>query len=75
LAKTPFPVTTNHEESIILFFDNLNEKNKRYYSAVEAKKLGHGGIVYIAQLFGITEKTVRKGIKELGKKTLERTGS
>ncbi len=53
---------------MILFIDNLDEKNKRYYAAVEAEKLGHGGIVYIAQLFGITEKTVRKGIKELGKK-------
>jgi hypothetical protein len=60
--------TPDHEESMILFFDNLDEKNKRYYAAVEAEKLGHGGIVYIAQLFGITEKTVRKGIKELGKK-------
>ncbi|MGK0426433.1 MAG: putative transcriptional regulator [Ulvibacter sp.] len=60
--------TPDHEESMILFFDNLDEKNRRYYAAVEAEKLGHGGIVYIAQLFGITEKTVRKGIKELSKK-------
>lgn len=62
------PYTPDHEESMILFFDNLDEKNKRYYAAVEAEKLGHGGIVYVAELFGITEKTVRKGIKELGKK-------
>lgn len=68
LGKNAMSYTPDHEESMILFFDNLDEKNKRYYAAVEAEKLGHGGIVYIAQLFGITEKTVRKGIKELGKK-------
>jgi hypothetical protein len=68
LGKNTMSYTPDHEESMILFFDNLDEKNKRYYAAVEAEKLGHGGIVYIAQLFGITEKTVRKGIKELGKK-------
>ena len=68
LGKNAMPYTADHEESMILFFDNLDEKNKRYYAAVEAEKLGHGGIVYIVQLFGITEKTVRKGVEELGKK-------
>lgn len=68
LGKNTMSYTPVHEESMILFFDNLDEKNKRYYAAVEAEKLGHGGIVYISQLFGISEKTVRKGIKELGKK-------
>lgn len=68
LVKNAMSYTADHEESMILFFDNLDEKNKRYYAAVEAEKLGHGGIVYIAQLFEISEKTIRKGIKELSKK-------
>ena len=38
----------------------------------QAKKLGHGGIVYIATLFDCDEKTIRKGMKELvNKESLE----
>jgi len=46
----------------------------------QAKKLGHGGIVYIATLFDCDEKTIRKGIKELANKeslvqaTIRRSG-
>ena len=35
-----------------LYF-SLPEKDQRYYSAVEAMKLGHGGVNYIADLFGL----------------------
>lgn len=29
------------------FYDNLSEKDRRHYSAIEALKLGRGGIKYI----------------------------
>ena len=48
--------------------DSLSEKDRRRYAAIEAKKLGHGGIVYIATLFSCDEKTIRKGLKELANK-------
>ena len=47
------------------FFDSLSERDRRRYAAVEATKLGHGGQEYIAQLFGIDPKTVRRGAEEL----------
>jgi hypothetical protein len=32
---------------------------------VEAIKLGHGGILYLAQLFDCSERTIRRGLDEL----------
>jgi hypothetical protein len=57
------------EEFMICFYENLSEKDRRHYAAVEAKKLGHGGIEYIAQLFGLSVKTISRGLEELSKKS------
>lgn len=32
-------------------FHSLNEKDQRRYAAVEADRLGHGGVAYISRLF------------------------
>ena len=32
---------------------------------MEVEKLGHGGLEYIAQLFGCDPKTIRRGMAEL----------
>lgn len=58
------------EEYMVLFFETLNEKSRRYYAAVEAKKLGHGGIIYISNLLDISERTIKRGLEELAKKKL-----
>ena len=47
------------------FFQTLNEKDQRRYAAVEARRLGHGGIEYIAEVLGCSTKTISRGIKEL----------
>jgi hypothetical protein len=46
-------------------FESLNEKDRRRYAAVEATKLGHGGIEYVARLLGCDPKTIRQGQSEL----------
>lgn len=46
-------------------YASLSERDRRRYAAVEAIKLGHGGIVYLAHLFGCSEKTIRHGLDEL----------
>lgn len=46
-------------------FTTLSEKDKRRYAGIEATKLGHGGIDYIAKLFEIDPKTIRRGLQEL----------
>jgi len=48
-----------------LHFTQLSEKDKRHYAAIEATKLGYGGIKYISNLFEISEYRIRTGIKEL----------
>lgn len=47
------------------FYRRLSEKDRRGYAAVESDKLGHGGQDYIAELFGIDSKTIRRGLAEL----------
>ena len=47
------------------FYRRLSEKDRRWYAAVESDKLGHGGQEYIAELFGIDSKTIRRGLAEL----------
>jgi hypothetical protein len=71
--KYPYPKVV--EEDMLLFFENLNEKDRRYYAALEARKLGHGGIEYISKLLGIDQKTIRSGISSFKKKSTERPDS
>ena len=53
------------ERAMQQVFQSLAERDQRIYAAVEACKLGHGGISYIAQLFGCDRKTIRRGLQEL----------
>ena len=48
-----------------LFYESLSEKDRRRYAAVEAEKLGHGGVEYIADLFGCDPKTVEHGRQDV----------
>ena len=45
------------ENNMKSLYNSLSEKDRRRYAAIEAKKLGHGGIRYIATLFDCDEKT------------------
>jgi hypothetical protein len=57
------------ESDMVYVYSLLDEKSKRYYASVEALKLGHGGIGHISGLFGISEKTLQRGIGEIKKGT------
>jgi hypothetical protein len=46
-------------------FDSLKESDRRRYAAIEATKLGHGGVEYISTLLGCDPKTIRLGLSEL----------
>ena len=47
------------------FFQTLSEKDQRRYAAVEAQRLGHGGMEYISDVLGCSTKTISRGVKEL----------
>ena len=51
----------NVETQMRRLFDSLSEKDRRRYAAVEAAKLGHGGIAYLARLFNCHPDTIRQG--------------
>ena len=46
-------------------YRSLRENDRRRYAALEAARLGHGGIEYVARLLGCDPKTVRLGVAEL----------
>jgi len=46
-------------------YESLNEKDRRRYAAIEANKLGHGGVQYIAELFGCHADTITQGRRDL----------
>ena len=53
------------ERKMKRLFDSLSEDDRRRDAAVEATKLGHGGIEYIGQLLQCDPKTIRQGLAEL----------
>ena len=57
--------TAELEGKMQRFFGWLSEKDRRRYAAVEAAKLGHGGVEYIAQVLACDPKTIRQGLHEL----------
>ena len=44
---------------------HLTERGRRIWAATEAKSYGHGGIAAVCRATGITDKTIRRGIREL----------
>jgi hypothetical protein len=54
------------ERHMVEFYKSLSEKDRRRYAAVEAEKLGHGGVLYVARLFGCGDDTVRRGVEDVG---------
>jgi hypothetical protein len=56
---------TDVEEKRQRFFGWLSEKDRRRYAAVEAAKLGHGGVEYMARVLACDPQTIRQGLHEL----------
>lgn len=55
------------ENLMYTYYVGLSEKDRRHYAAIEAAKLGHGGISYMAELFGCDRQTIATGLEELKK--------
>jgi predicted ArsR family transcriptional regulator len=48
-----------------IFFESLNEKQRRHYAALKANELGYFGVHQAAEKLGIHPHTIRVGQKEL----------
>lgn len=55
----------NVEFSMRMFFETLNEKDRRRYAAIETLKLGDGGQQYICKILGCDPATIRRGMHEI----------
>jgi len=53
----------HHQMNLLL--SRLDEQQQRWYVALEAKKLGHGGASLMAQVTGMHVDTIRRGREEL----------
>ena len=54
----------NVERMMRRLFGSLNERDRRRYAAVEAAKLGHGGLEDVAGVLGCDPKAIRQEIAE-----------
>ncbi len=59
------PYSSEIETGMRKFYSSLSEKDSRRYAAIEAQKLGYGGVTYICRILGCNDGTVRQGISDL----------
>jgi hypothetical protein len=64
-----FPFTARYErdveERMQGFYQTLSEKDRRRYAAIEARKLGRGGVSYVAEVLGCSTRTIARAASEL----------
>jgi len=53
------------ESQILNFYNSLSEKDRRRYAAIEATKLGYGGVTYIRSILQCDDRTITRGLQEL----------
>jgi hypothetical protein len=53
------------EGKYIELLDDLDERGRRRWAAVEARALGWGGIAAVARATGLSDRTIRTGLEEL----------
>lgn len=54
------------EDRMRAFWQTLSERDRRRFAALEAARLGHGGLEYIAEVLGCSARTIERGADELG---------
>jgi hypothetical protein len=59
------PYPREVEQQMQRFYHSLSEKDRRRYAAVEALKLGRGGLSYISQLLKCDDEAMQLGKREL----------
>ena len=50
---------------INLLLSRLDEQQRRWYVAVEANRIGYGGLRLLSQITGLDEKTIQRGQQEM----------
>jgi hypothetical protein len=58
-------VTQHQHGQLNLLMSRLDEQQRRWMAALEATKMGHGGIRQLHRMTGLDINTIRRGIHEL----------
>ena len=61
---TEHPERELHRQMVLLF-GRLDEHQRRWFVALESKRIGHGGDRLMSQITGMDKKTIRRGREEL----------
>src|SRR4051795_2205638 len=61
----PNPLTRIVEAKYIALKPLFDERSRRLWAAVEARSLGRGGIIRVAEATGLARATIRAGLKQL----------
>jgi hypothetical protein len=64
LSDSNHPSRKPHQQMNLLL-SRLDEQQRRWYAAVEADKVGHGGLRLLSLITGLDEKTIARGRDEL----------
>src|SRR5665811_1480486 len=59
------PSVRAHHRRLRVLVPRLDEAQRRWVAAVEARRLGRGGIGLVAAITGLDPKTIRRGCREL----------
>jgi hypothetical protein len=62
--KEEHPNKQFHQQMNLLL-SRLDEQQRRWYVAVEANRIGHGGMRLLSLITGIDEKTIQRGQQEV----------
>ena len=60
----------HHQMNLLL--SRLDEQQRRWYVALESKKVGHGGDTLLSQITGLDVETIRRGRRELDSELADR---
>jgi hypothetical protein len=69
--KGEYPNKQLHQQMNLLL-SRLDEQQRRWYVAVEANRVGHGGVRLLSLITGMDEKTIQRGQQEIEQGLAER---
>jgi uncharacterized protein with PhoU and TrkA domain len=61
-----------HHRRINLLMSRLDEQQRRWFAAVESKKIGHGGDIRLSLITGLHVDTIRRGREEVDADLVDR---
>lgn len=54
-----------HHRQINLLMSIMNSRQRRWFAALEAIRMGRGGIARTSMITGLDRKTIRRGMQEI----------